>query len=226
MELVLPFPFISPNYLLARATTVCFSATCRSKTDPSSARRRSSVGFSDHWGVGRVELRRKQSRPQKCLVPYRVRSGERRSTKDDRPSLRPCESVPFCDADCNREGFTTADVVAAFPVLAREAWSTSRFNLLCEYLGQAATRTVHLRLFRRGIFTIRLEVRRSPGEGSLTSAGQIGTWRREGSQLTFRSKESLRCSKRSQTHRRKCYGSRSAFRVGRAAQTYHCPRLI
>jgi hypothetical protein len=92
-----------------------------------------------------------------------------------------CWSAIFLDCG-------TLALLAAFPVLAREAWSTSRFNLVCEYIGQAATRTVHLRLFRRGIFTIRLEVRRLPAEGGLTSAGQIGTWRREGAQLTLRVK--------------------------------------
>jgi hypothetical protein len=94
---------------------------------------------------------------------------------------RYCWSAIFLD-------YGTLALLAAFPVLAREAWSTSTFNLMCEYLGQADTRTVHLRLFRRGIFTIRLEVRRSPGECGLTSAGQIGTWRRKGSQLTLQVK--------------------------------------
>jgi hypothetical protein len=84
--------------------------------------------------------------------------------------------------------YGTLVFLAASPALLREAWSTSSFNLVCEYLGQAAGKTAHLRLFRRGIFTMRLELRRLPGESGLAGSGQIGTWRREGSQLTLQIK--------------------------------------
>lgn len=81
--------------------------------------------------------------------------------------------------------YGTLAFLIASPRLIRDAWSTSRVNLLCEYLGEAGLKTVHLRLFRRGIFTIRLQLHRSPGECGLTSTGTIGTWRRDGTRLTF-----------------------------------------
>jgi len=48
--------------------------------------------------------------------------------------------------------------------LVPELWSTSRINLLREYLGQQDIKRVYLRLFRRGIFTIQQHFQRPPGE--------------------------------------------------------------
>lgn len=42
----------------------------------------------------------------------------------------------------------------ATPAIWRQAWSTSRFNLLEEYLGQTPTKSVRIRLFRGGAFTM------------------------------------------------------------------------
>ena len=81
--------------------------------------------------------------------------------------------------------YGTLAFLLASPRLIREFWNTSRFNLLCEYLGQAGMKTVHLRLFKRGIFTVRLELHRPPGECGLVGTGTIGTWKRDGTQLTL-----------------------------------------
>jgi len=79
--------------------------------------------------------------------------------------------------------YGTLAFLIALPRMIRESWNTSRFNLLCEYLGQAGMKKVHLRLFRRGIFTIRLHLHRPPGEAGLVGTGTIGTWKCEGTQL-------------------------------------------
>ncbi len=66
-----------------------------------------------------------------------------------------------------------------------ELWSTSRFNLLRQYLGHQGSRTVQLRLYRRGIFTIRQHFQRPPGEPGLIECGTIGRWHQVGSRLTL-----------------------------------------
>jgi hypothetical protein len=79
--------------------------------------------------------------------------------------------------------YGTLALLLASPRLIREAWNTSNHNLVYEYLGQAGMKTVRLRLFRRGIFTIRLELHRPPGETGLVSTGTVGSWKREGANL-------------------------------------------
>ena len=79
--------------------------------------------------------------------------------------------------------YGTLAILFASPRLIREAWSTSRINLVCEYAGKAGIKTARLRLFRRGIFTLRLNLHRPPGECGLISTGTIGTWQREGTRL-------------------------------------------
>ena len=76
-------------------------------------------------------------------------------------------------------------LVLAVTFLLPEIWSTSRFNLLREYLGQQGIKTVYLRLFRRGIFTIQLHFQRPPGELGLTQRGAVGKWHRHGGRLTL-----------------------------------------
>ena len=85
----------------------------------------------------------------------------------------------------HRPAHTLALLIAS-PQLVREFWSTSRFNLVSEYLGEAGMKTVHLRLFRRGVFTIRLQLHRPAGECGLVGTGTIGTWQRDGTHLTLR----------------------------------------
>ncbi len=76
-------------------------------------------------------------------------------------------------------------LVLALIFLLPEMWSTSRFNLLRDYLGQQGTKTVHLRLFRRGIFTIQQHFHRPPEEFGLIQCGAVGRWHRHGSRLTL-----------------------------------------
>jgi hypothetical protein len=66
--------------------------------------------------------------------------------------------------------------VRALPRIASELWSTSRFNLLQEYTGRLGIKTVHLRLFRKHIFTLEQNFQREYG---LASIGRIGEWKQE-----------------------------------------------
>lgn len=79
--------------------------------------------------------------------------------------------------------YGTFSLLLASPRLVQEFWSTSRFNLVSEYLGSGATREICLRLSRRGIFTIQLKFRRAPDEYGLALVSRVGTWRRQGARL-------------------------------------------
>src|SRR5207249_2124747 len=57
--------------------------------------------------------------------------------------------------------------LVAVPFIVREIWRTSRYNLLEEYIGEQGNKTVTLRLFRRGIFTIQVQVCRTRDEWGL-----------------------------------------------------------
>jgi hypothetical protein len=81
--------------------------------------------------------------------------------------------------------YGTLAMLFALPRLVQEIWATSRFNLLGEYLGQTGRKNVSLRLFRHGIFTIRLELNRPSGECGIVGRGTIGTWQRDGKRLTL-----------------------------------------
>ena len=76
--------------------------------------------------------------------------------------------------------FGTFALLLALPRIFHEAWETSHFNLLSEFTAQSGIKTARLSLFRRRIFTIRLEINRSQGIASL---GTIGEWQRDGEQL-------------------------------------------
>ena len=79
--------------------------------------------------------------------------------------------------------YGTHALLLMFPILIREFWSTRRFNLVCEYFGQTEKKTVCLRLFNSGVFTIHLQLTRSPGECGLVNAGSTGKWQRDGNLL-------------------------------------------
>lgn len=72
--------------------------------------------------------------------------------------------------------YGTLAFIIALPHLIHEAWNTSQFNLLRDYSGKIENKFVRLRLFRRGIFTIRISIQRPPGQSGLTGTGTIGTW--------------------------------------------------
>jgi hypothetical protein len=85
---------------------------------------------------------------------------------------------PYCWAALILDVGTLA-LLFAVPQIVRDACGTSRFNLVSEYVAQTSTRAVYLRLFRRGIFTVRQQLHR----GLIIS--RVGEWRREGDRLTF-----------------------------------------
>jgi hypothetical protein len=80
----------------------------------------------------------------------------------------------------------TVLAVPHLPRLVREMWATSWFNLREKYVGRRGATTVHLRLFRRGIFTLWWEIKRPPGEYGLVGTGKEGTWEREADTLILR----------------------------------------
>src|SRR5579884_1002293 len=79
--------------------------------------------------------------------------------------------------------YGTAICLLVPPYLVRELWRMSRFNLLEEYTGQLSNKIVHLRLFRRGIFTLNQQFRRGREEPGSVSARTTGGWEREGGRL-------------------------------------------
>ncbi len=80
----------------------------------------------------------------------------------------------------------TVALLLAVPRIAREAWATCRINLLEEYVGRRGITIVSLRLFRRGVFTLRWDIERSPGEYGIVGMGHVGTWERESDTLALR----------------------------------------
>lgn len=78
----------------------------------------------------------------------------------------------------------TVSLLVSLPKVAREFWSTSRFNLEREYEGRSGPWHVRLRLFRKGIFTLRVDRDKADRqEAGLISAGITGTWRMEKERL-------------------------------------------
>jgi hypothetical protein len=87
--------------------------------------------------------------------------------------------------------FGTLALLLALPMIVREMWATCRFNLLEEYVGRRGATTVYLRLFRRGVFTLRWDIRRAAGEHGVIGMGNIGTWEREADTLVLHYGEEL-----------------------------------
>jgi len=83
--------------------------------------------------------------------------------------------------------YGTLALIIASPRLFREPWNTRQYNLLHEYLGETENITARLRFFRRGIFTIRIHIKRQPGQTGLISAGTVGTWHLENEKLKLKS---------------------------------------
>jgi hypothetical protein len=93
------------------------------------------------------------------------------------PALRSCAWLALV------LDYGTLAFLLAIPAMAREMWSTSRINLLEEYAAQVGKKSVQLRLFRKGVFTLKRQLRRQPGELGLMGASTIGAWKREGNRL-------------------------------------------
>jgi hypothetical protein len=82
--------------------------------------------------------------------------------------------------------YGTMALLLGMPSMAREVWATCRINLLEEYVGRRDITTVSLRLFRRGVFTLRWDIKRPPGECGIVGIGHVGTWKREADTLVLR----------------------------------------
>jgi len=70
-------------------------------------------------------------------------------------------------------------------IVLPELWRTSRFNLVRAYVGQKGIKTVWLRLFRRGIFTIEQRFERPREQTGLTACSTTGRWHRDGERLVL-----------------------------------------
>jgi hypothetical protein len=81
--------------------------------------------------------------------------------------------------------YGTLTLLLALPRIIAETWSTSRYNLVEEYIGDRGIKTVHLRLFRKGVFAIEQRFRRQAGDFGLIEGGTIGKWERKGDRLTL-----------------------------------------
>jgi hypothetical protein len=79
--------------------------------------------------------------------------------------------------------YGTLIVVLRLPRLANELWSTSRFNLLSEYVGHRGSMSACLRLFRKGRFTLVQRIDRPPGTLGFMGRSMPGTWQREGNRV-------------------------------------------
>ena len=95
------------------------------------------------------------------------------------PVLRPYAWAALL-LDCG-----TVATLVALPRIIRTEWQTCGWNLLEEYVGNRGNMTVRLRLFRRGAFTLRWDIKRQPGELGLVSLGNVGTWERKAEALVL-----------------------------------------
>lgn len=81
--------------------------------------------------------------------------------------------------------YGTIAFLFALPRLAREFWITSHFNLLSEYFGESSDKRGRIRLFRNGIFSIRIDLLENIRTNGVLKVGHIGTWRVQHNQLIF-----------------------------------------
>ena len=80
--------------------------------------------------------------------------------------------------------YGTLIVLYSLPRLVREAFETSRYNLLAEYRGARGIMTASISLFRGGICIIRHDMKRAPGELGMVSMSRVGMWSLDGKRLT------------------------------------------
>jgi hypothetical protein len=82
--------------------------------------------------------------------------------------------------------YGTLNFALGLPRLANELWRTSRFNLLTEYVGHRGSMAAHLRLFRKGHFTLVQRIDRPPGTMGIIKRSMPGTWQPEGNRVILR----------------------------------------
>jgi hypothetical protein len=89
----------------------------------------------------------------------------------------------------------TIVVFLAVPAIIWEAWRTCPLNLLGEFVAVFGKTTIRLRLFRRGVFTIRQKVKRPPRmsrPGNRQSA--LSGFRRSKNRVATKTKQTARAA--------------------------------
>lgn len=64
----------------------------------------------------------------------------------------------------------------ALPRVVRELWQTSRINLVHEFTGKDYNKEVKIRLYKAGVFTLKLQFVRPKRSAGLLAASRIGSW--------------------------------------------------
>ncbi len=91
---------------------------------------------------------------------------------------------------------TATALVWGLPYMLKEMWQTSRYNLLREFIGFTNRKTIRLQLVRHGIFTLKQDFERAPGELGIIACSTIGEW--------FQANDELRL---------KIYGREAVYRI-------------
>ena len=87
--------------------------------------------------------------------------------------------------------YGTLACILAPPRIVDEAWSTSQFNLEREYVGERNGRTIRLRLFRKGVFTLQQCFHCPPGVTGMTQMSTGGQWQIVGDRLVLQINDEL-----------------------------------
>jgi hypothetical protein len=94
-------------------------------------------------------------------------------------------------------------LVLALPGIARERWRFSSFNLLREYRATGdGTKTGTLRLYKSGVFVLRLDFHRAENELGISQFSRVGTWQETtaGLKLMTRDGKSAELSRQGENH--------------------------
>ena len=87
-------------------------------------------------------------------------------------ALRPYAWAPLI-LDVGSAGF----LVSTLPRMAKERWQFSSFNLMREYRATGdAAKTGTLRLYKSGVFVLRLDFHRRENELGISQFTRVGTW--------------------------------------------------
>ena len=81
--------------------------------------------------------------------------------------------------------YGTLILLYSLPRLVREAWETSRYNLLAEYRGVRGIMTAQVSLYLGDICIIRHDMKRASGESGMASMSRVGTWSQNGQRLVL-----------------------------------------
>ncbi len=75
---------------------------------------------------------------------------------------------------------TAVVIFFGIPMMIRESWQISDFNLVREYIACDDHREIRLRFQKANIFTIRIKIKRQAGELGLVELNTHGEWRQDG----------------------------------------------